>query len=145
MSIGTTAWLPSMLTCTLQAHYIAHETTPYCPTIPNHRLNGTVYVRQAGVTPRAATCNFVARKVTPQHRSHIPYLCAAQRPPAISIQFAARQMVASPRRFFINIQPNVYSTTVFANGFLNRNVAHANASQLRKGKRRRVEDLSYSH
>src|SRR5215471_8366471 len=51
MSIGTTAWLPSTLTCTLQAHYIAHETTPYCPTIPNHRLNGTVYVRQAGVTP----------------------------------------------------------------------------------------------
>src|SRR6516164_3410373 len=84
-----------MLTCTLQAHYIAHETTPYCPTIPNHRLNGTVYVRQAGVTPRAATCNFVARKVTPQHRSHIPYLCAAQRPPAISICGTANGCIPS--------------------------------------------------
>lgn len=56
------------------------------------------------------------------------HICAPHnaRPPS---QFAAWQMVAS----------------VFANGFLNRYVAHANASQLRKEKRRRVEDLSDSH
>src|SRR5215831_12470918 len=95
MSIGTTAWLPSTLTCTPQAHYIAHETTPYCPTIPNHRLNGTVTRGKQGVTPVPPTCNFVARKVTPQHRSHIPYLCAAQRPPAISICGTANGCIPS--------------------------------------------------
>ena len=94
-----------MLTCTLQAHDIAHETTPYCPTIPNHRLNGTVYVRQAGVIPVPPLATLWQGKLRPNTDLTF-HICAPHnaRPPS---QFAARQMVASPRRFFINIQPNV--------------------------------------
>src|SRR5262249_16106617 len=98
MSIGTTAWLPSTLTCTLQAHYITHDTTPCCPTIPNHLLNGTVTWSKPGFTPCPASSNFVARKVRPN--TDLTFrMCAPHnaRPP---YQFAARQMVASPRRVF---------------------------------------------
>ena len=51
------------------------------------------------MTPHLQLCG---QESAPQHRSHIPYLHLrpVQRPP--STQFAARQMVASRRRFFIN-------------------------------------------
>jgi hypothetical protein len=49
------------------------------------------------VTPHLQLCG---QESAPQHRSHIPYLRPVQRPP--STQFAARQMVASRRRFFIH-------------------------------------------
>src|SRR5262249_10852207 len=105
MSIGTTAWLPSTLTCTLQPHYIAHDTTPYCPTIPNHRLNGTVTCGKPGSHP-CRHFPLCGKESTPQHRSHIPYLRAAQRPPAISICGAAKWLHPLGG-FFINTQPNV--------------------------------------
>src|SRR5262249_18700604 len=101
MSIGTTAWLPSTLTCTPQAHYIAHEPTPYCPTIPNHRLNGTVTRGKQGVTPVPPTCNFVARKVTPQHRS------LRRTTPARHLNLRHGKWLHPLGGFFINIQPNV--------------------------------------
>src|SRR5215813_7579115 len=105
MSIGTTAWLPSTLTCTLQAHYIAHDTTPYCPTIPNHRLNGTVTCGKPGVTPVPPLPTLWQGKYAPTQISHS--VCAHRTTPARHLNLRHGKWLHPLGGFFINTQPNV--------------------------------------
>lgn len=92
------------------------------------------------MTPHLQLCG---QESAPQHRSHIPYLRPVQRPP--STQFAARQMVASRRRFFIHTTTGLVvmafklckkvtgnllgQRIVFANGLFESKRLCANASQ----------------
>jgi hypothetical protein len=80
--------LPSTLTCTLQAQHIAHETTPYFPTISQLSVEWYRCARQGEVTHDAHR-SFVARERRPHRRSHIQYLRAVQGRPSMLICGAA--------------------------------------------------------